>query len=509
MRLLSAALVAVMHLSATSCSQAQSMKMPNADYLSLAQFETAKVAYDDQRYDNAYLMLVALMEPRMFDQFSTLRKYEVATMAGVAAYKMGDRALAHRAAIEATKLALATDRDWGFRLLSAVRANDGPDAMLAFRQLVQRQRGKPRPNPFMATFAAANIDDFDHLVTQLPDANRARLEVGRQLELEDWRSDFAYADPGAVWLHYAQALIADGQISKATEVVERITDPMVISAMHADKRFDPIIAANPRLQDVDRAAQDYLVQAQSLVRENPRFISARLFEIRALEVLQRSAEALAVVDEIKASIAKAPTYKPPFDDMYLVPHLAVQRGASLMSLGRVDEAIGSRTAVADQNNYAALALARSLVDVGRGPEALEWLSRVRGEELGLQAQMDLANLRACAATQQRDSEEVARQLDYLRANRRWKPEAVVRALLCSNQLDAASTEFLLQIRDPGMRLSALNALQIYAEDLHPTAQEKAMAEGWARLRARPEVMREVDAVGRINRFHTEGWQSVS
>src|SRR5581483_9494042 len=107
--------------------------------------------------------------------------------------------------------------------------------------------------------------------------------------------------------------------------------------------------------------------------------------------------------------------------------------------------------------------------------------------------------RVCVGAELGDVAAIEESLAFLRAHRAARPSSLVAALVCANRLDAAATELAAQLADPGTRLAALGAAQVYAD---PVAQPHSaqLRARWAQLLARPDVRAAVEKVGRSATF---------
>jgi hypothetical protein len=466
-----------------------------------AMFNAAQMGERDREPEMVYLALEPAMADEIFDQLSPGKKLQVAEMYGRAAQQLREWDKAHAAFRLATREPAATSEDWDGRMHTAILAGDGADAYQAFRHLRDARRSP------LTTFEGAQADRLDALLRTLPD-REAHTALGREMETEGWTPPYASDDPSTLWLHYVEALLAAGDTGAANRAAARITDPMVMMAMHADRRFDGVIAANPGLQDPKSAAERYLAWAQAQAAAEPRMLSARLAVVRALNILNRPADALPILDAAHRAVATATRARPSFDDMEQRGALESWRSSVLLSLGRTEEALGIRAAEADCqcSPTSVTALARALVSAGRGAEALQWLAEAPTAGLGPEERMQHAQVSACAAAQVGDGKTLARDLAFLAEHERWAPGAHVRALVCADRLDAAQAALVRQLADPATRLGALGSLQSYADDEQAPAFTRQVEGRWAALAARPALQAEVAKVGRMNRYALQQWE---
>lgn len=480
----------------TAAERAAQLGETEGDFAISPQFALAGFLIQRGEYGEVVNALTDAMGEERYRALTPERAYQVALLYGTSAYRIGEYQRAHDAFVRATAQPRASKDDWGMRLDSAILDGDGADALLAFRRLLDLGE------PALQSFGGRQLDRFDRLLGALPNRVEARLLLGREMEREDWTPPYVFNDPSFVRLHYAEALMEAGNLTKAVAVAATITDPTVIGAMQADARFDKLVAANPALRDVHAAAERYLQTARDYVRENPRMLSGRIAVARALDMMSRPAESLPMLDEATRALTHGSRRAEPFDDMDQESILGFWRSSVLISVGRVDEGIGARTAVASCrcSSLDAIQVAKALLEAGRVREAQGWLDGLPNTGLGPDDLMLLAQTRACVAADLGDAAGLQTQLAYLKAHASWNPEAPVNALLCAGKVDDAAAEATRQLADPGGRLDILSALQAYAAEPGTKAYSIKLRLGWSKLAALPSVQAAVGKVGRLRTF---------
>jgi hypothetical protein len=490
---------ALLAVACSAAAQEPSKAPTRGDIIISAQFATAEAAA--QRHDFNFVMdqLTTAMRDDVFVELSKVKQYEVAELYGMSAQALGLAGAEHIAALRATASPLATNEDWDRRMHSAIRIGDAPDAYLAFERLVRRG------NHPLSTFSGRQIDWFDRLLGDLPNSVEARVALGREMEAEQWEPPYVYNDPSLVRLHYAEALLEKGELKEATAVAALITDPVVVMAMRSDRRFDPIVADVPALQDPVVVAKRYLQQARAYVRANPRMLSGRIAVIRALNILNKPDEALAYADETVEMMMHGSRTLAAFDDMEEVARFEGWKAATLMSVGRVDAGIAGLTTAASCNcsTLAMIQLGHTLMEAARPKEAQRWVTGIDEVGLAVEDRMTMSQTRACAAAQLGDQAAVAKELEFLGAHESWKPGAMVGALVCADRLDDAASLLAKQIADPHTRLAALGALQTYAAEPGDKTYAAILRARWAKLAAMPAVQAEVAKAGRLNRYELQ------
>ncbi|MFC3069281.1 hypothetical protein [Phenylobacterium soli] len=435
----------------------------------------------------------AIKDADLFARMPASRRYQLAALYAAAAYRLGEWDAAHKASVLATEQAQAGPEDWDRRFHVAILAGDGADAYQSFQRLMGREP--------LLSLSGRQLERFDRLLGELPDARQARLALGREMEREAWEPAFVIYDPSRVWLDYARALDESGDRRKAAAIARRITDPTLVMAVQADPRFDDLVRATPTLGDARAAAERYLAQSHDYMRENPRMLNGRVAEARALVILGRSSEALKLLDEAVQALGAGPRRQPAFDDMDDEPVLQYWRSAAMIDEGRLGEAIGARTAAAacHCSGLDAVMLAQALLEAGRAKEAKRWLDQASDNGLGLEDRMLLAKTRACVAVEAGAGTDAA-AMNFLVRHERWAPAAMIEALLCAGDFDGAAAALVRQLEDPESRIDALAGLQAYGPEPNPWSHRIRLRAAWARLAARPDVRAALAKVGRRNAY---------
>jgi tetratricopeptide (TPR) repeat protein len=349
----------------------------------------------------------------------------------------------------------------------------------------------------VATLTGRQVERLDVLFGAVADARKARLALGRALERQ--RSAFYDGnDASLAWAYYIEALLEAGDTDRAKALGARVTDPVVIIAMNADRRFDPVIEANPKLKDPVAAAQRRLAWTREEARRQPRSLAARVAVIRALVALDRPQDALEAAEDATRAMAGGTRANPTFDDMNDQSQIIeAWKDGMLVRLGHREQAIAALTSTAACHCEAlsTLQLGSVYLHAGDARQAQRWLQDVETDLLVTDDLTALTQERVCAAAQLGDRAGVDAGLAYLQAHAAWSGRAVVAALLCAGRADDAARTFRSQLENPRTRLLALQSAQIYADPDHEafTARQRA---DWARMLARPDVREAVDKVGR-------------
>lgn len=492
-RLLVAALIL---LTQAACSaRAEEQETPGDVYIA-AYYATAQMNLRNGDLPSVADALEPAVEPGVFARLSPPKQYEIAQLYARGASAGGQWKKAHRGYQLATQSPKATRADWSGRLEAAIYAVDGADALATFAHEVDQGR------PVLRGLDEGGLSELDSLISQSPNPTEARIALGRQMEREHFQFEAPYEDASVVWLHYVQALLERGDLAAASSAATHITSPMVMMAMQADRRFDALIAQDPGRFDPKAAAERNLAAARRAAADRPKVIGYRVAEARALSILNRPNEALALLD----GLVRDPQLRNSIDCSCVHDW----RESVLMSVGRGEETLAARERQAHRpgvQNYSVLYLVKAQLRLDHPQAVRQTLKEMPPTGLGQRGQMDLALTAVCAVPGQ--GEEVGRQLAFLREHQAWKPEAYIDALLCSERMPAAAAALVQQLQDPNLRLAALTHLQVYGQDPVTTAHVRTLTARWAQLRAMPAIKAEVEKVGRIRTYDLMQWEEVA
>ena len=316
-------------------------------------------------------------------------------------------------------------------------------------------------------------------------------------------------EPSESWRDLMLLLIERGRPSEAAGVSARITDPLVILEIRADRRFDAVVAAHPLSFDAEAAADRQIKWLQAKDEGGADSLRVKVLLMAALMRRNHAPAALAIADDAIADIRDTNYPERRFVD-YLAEYgdLLTERAFALLDLGLWDEGVAQLKEAArefehDRDNIeAAIDLAAVECDLARPADAQSALAQITAG-LSPYGQMRVEGVRLDAATQSGDTAQVERSLSYLRAHRSDAPVSYLGDLIIANQLDRAAEELRRQLLDPDTRQSALGNVQTYLPD-QATPRDLEMRARWRSVLARPEVQSAIARVGRVESYHLEG-----
>jgi beta-barrel assembly-enhancing protease len=315
-------------------------------------------------------------------------------------------------------------------------------------------------------------------------------------------------EPSESWRDLMLLLIEQGRHSEAADLSVRITDPLVLVAIRADRRFDTVVAAHPERFDAEAAADRQIKWLQAK-DEGANSLRIKASLMTALVRRHHAAAALAIADDAVAEIRDTNYPERRFVD-YLAEYgdLLTQRAFVLLDLGLWDEGVAQLKEAAgefehDRDNVgAAIGLAEVESDLARTADASSVLAQITAG-LSPYGQMRVEGVRLDVATQEGDAAQVERSLSYLRVHRGEAPTSYLSALIIANQPDRAAEELRRQLLDTDTRQNALGNVQTYTPE-QATPRDLEMRARWQSVLARPDVQHAIAKVGRVQSYDMEG-----
>lgn len=316
-------------------------------------------------------------------------------------------------------------------------------------------------------------------------------------------------EPSESWRDLMLLLIEQGRPSDAVDVSARITDPLVLIEIRADRRFDTVVAAHPERFDAAAAADRQIEWLQAKDEGGANSLRVKSLLMAALMRRNHASAALAIADDAIAEIRDTNYPERRFVD-YLAEYgnLLTQRAAVLIDLGLWDDGAAQLKAAArefehDHDNVdAAIDLAQIECDLARPADARSVLAQITAS-LSPYGAMQVEDVRLDAATQENDPAQVERSLSYLRAHRGDAPMTYLDALLVADRLDGAAEELRRQLEDPVTRQEALGDVQTYTLQ-RATPRDLEMRARWQSVLARADVQSAIARVGRVVGYDLEG-----
>src|SRR5204862_1558514 len=136
---------------------------------------------------------------------------------------------------------------------------------------------------------------------------RAKHQTDRRALFEvlfdaGFHADYGGEPPG-FGRELAEGALERNDLAAASKYAARITDAATLVAMRIDKRFDALVAKQPRAFDVREAAEREVKRLRSFVAKNPRSLGGVVQLSYALYTVGRFDDMLKVSDAALARIA--------------------------------------------------------------------------------------------------------------------------------------------------------------------------------------------------------------
>jgi beta-barrel assembly-enhancing protease len=363
---------------------------------------------------------------------------------------------------------------------------------------VLAERWPDRIADFNVDFIARAVDD----ARRMP--SRDELALLRALYAAHWKLKGGI-EPSAAWRDLTLLLLDDDQRTQALEVASHVTDPYILIAMRADRRFDSVVAANEAEFDIDAAAEREFHDLEAASDSSPRSLVLQVGVLGALMHQQHYAGMLAAADSVLAAIRSTNFPERLYVDLAdQEPWFLEYRSIALYRVGRGDDAVAQMKEAAalfenhSENISQRIDLGQLDCELGRPREALAAIGDIAAPASPF-GTMQIEKVRLEAAVQLGDAAQVKRSLSYLRVHRRDSSETYEQALIAADDLDRAARVLTDRLADANERQEALASVQDYA----PEPEGPVAATLDARLRtviARDDVQEAIKRVGRVERY---------
>ncbi|MGD0491679.1 MAG: hypothetical protein ABSC32_09045 [Steroidobacteraceae bacterium] len=382
-----------------------------------------------------------------------------------------------------------------------VAARRGDKATVVETLTLLAERWPERVAGFNVDFIESAVDDARRMPA------RERFPFLRALYAAHWKLQGGI-EPSAAWRDLTLLMLDHDQRAQALEVASHVTDPYILIAMRADRRFDSLVAVNTAEFDVDAAAEREFQDLEAASDRLPHSLVVQVLVLGALMHQQHYAAMLAAADSVLTAIRSTNFPERLYDDLAdQEPWFLEYRAVALYRVGRWDEAVSQMSdAAALFENHAdnvsqRIDLGELDCELGRPKEALAAIADITAPASPFGA-MQIEKVRLQAAVQLGDAGQVKRSLEYLRTHRADSPGTYEDALIAANDLDRAARVLVHRLADANERQAALASVQEYA----PEPEGPVAATLDARLRAviaRQEVQRAINRVGRVERYDLE------
>ena len=316
--------------------------------------------------------------------------------------------------------------------------------------------------------------------------------------LFDARFDPRDGDPSELWFELARLNLDAGDVPRAQAAAERTMGLRMAAKMRIDRRFDPVLAANPALGDVKAQATRMIEAMEAKADDYPTSLAPVQPLVEERVMLGDYAKAIALIDTTLETAGSGRDQE--WTGLERRLYLAYARATANMHLGKAQQSlddmeVGSLFVPPDAPDITRLMRADMLCDLGRADEAaplasgdysaLPWLYKVK-HVVGV-----------CIAEQQGDLAGARKLIDALTPM--LKPDDMqlrVTVLLRVGDVDAAAKDFIALLDDPATRNDTL--LWAQRDKLLPeTPGIVKYRKAFGAMVARPDVQAALQKHGRV------------
>lgn len=341
------------------------------------------------------------------------------------------------------------------------------------------------------------------LIHQLEPRAQVRLDLLQALFDANWQRKGQGA--GTAWYELALMRVDRGEADAARAAIRRISSSRELVLLRADRRFDGLVDRRAVAFDVDNAALREVELQRTLLAAQPDSLQLHTQLSRALLMLGRSEEALALCDDALKAIVDAAVDRPPYaDDAEYRVWLMNNRAIALRRLGHLDEAMQELRRASERREGDSVNVSQILnlgdyyASLGRADEAQAIVAGV-GTDINGYGRMVRALVELRAQSQRGDAAAAEHSLAYLREHRQDAQILLLEGLLQTDRLDEAEQVLLELLASGTERAEALYWLQRYREaDALPGDRGRRARK--AQLIARERVRSAIARVGRIESY---------
>ncbi len=478
--------------------------VPNVDAIRQA-LRTSAIQTQEGDAAGAVKTLQDVIHSPNFSQLTSAERHAALLIYGSSNLQTGKLDAAYEGLRPAAEMDEATGIDWFLRLLAASSLHKTDDSVYCLYVIADKW---PRTLPQISDDGVLQLVSA---AATLPDGANRKAALLESLFKDNWQPTNPFLSIDAFRFDLVRYRLEKDQITDAALIAKQITDPLVLSQMAVDKRFDAITQASPGDFDIAKAESRHAENLAHDSAANPALLIG--INERAMDFLRQSKadDALKLLDDAIAKATPTDGGKSPYSDAPDQLTWAMNtRGIALAQLGRSDESLQIMIRAARRperggvNVSQAINLGDSYYSLGRPQEALDAVEDVQSGAISGYGAMQYQNVLACAYAQNGDKAGYAKAMDFMKAHASDSWHAYVQSQLCGNDIDGAAQSYIRQLQDPEMRNGALMDLQNFAEPQTLQAFETELERRWKLVQARADVKAAANKVGRIESFPIQG-----
>jgi tetratricopeptide (TPR) repeat protein len=466
--------------------------------------QQGRAALEAEKPADALKMLEKAIAKPGFSNADPAIQYFALLVASYAAQGTDDNARAHELLVAATRFPDADAELWTRRAGTAAAIGQWEDAAQSLTIVAKKW-----PKELVG-------DEYHNWLV-----NKTSRELGKKPNLQQTRIDLLNAlfeagykmkygiEPSHLWLVVATDALERQDLKRAREVAQRITDSSTLISMRIDKRFDALTSAEPKMFDVQAAAEREARQLKSAVKDNPKSLGAVVQHGYAMYTLGQFEDLLALANATITKVDKSSPKDPPYEDLddslnWIYNHKA----NALRALGRRDEAAAALAAweASDRNHDDKVSQAINLGffynEMGRPEEALKAVAQLQvGKDMSEYGSTQFQYVRFQAYQQLGKATEAQEIVAWMREHRADSRETAQGTLLEAGDADGAAALLLDRLNDANERAATLASIQTYAQTPRTERQQKLDALNETLL-ARADVAAAIAKYGRREKFPT-------
>jgi tetratricopeptide (TPR) repeat protein len=429
-------------------------------------------------------------------------QYFALMLGSYAAEGIEDKARAHELLVAATRFPDADAELWTRRAGAAANTGKWEDAAAALTTVAKKWPKELKNDEYHAWL----VNKISRELGKKPELRQPRMDLLNALFEAGYKMRYG-TEPSHLWLVIATDALDRQDLKRAREVARRITNSSTLVAMRIDKRFDALTSAEPKLFDIQAAAQREASEMKKAVAENPKSLGAVVQYGYALYALGKFEELLTLANSTIATVDKSSAKDPPYEDLddnlnWIYNH----KSNALRAIGRNDEAAATlATWEASKRNHddsvsQAINLGFFYNELGRPEDALKAVAKLKvGQAMSEYGSTQCQYVRF-QAYQQLGKESEAREIvAWMREHQADSKETAQDTMLEAGDADGAAVLMLARLNDADDRAGTLASIQTYAQTPRTERQQKldALVET---LLARTEVAAAIAQYGRREKF---------
>lgn len=286
--------------SSTQVSPAKAKMVPSAPTTSAeeeerAALESALTKVQNKQYAEAITALQSVIDIPAFTELGQSQQHLAIYAAGIVALNLNDYPRAAKFLKRSSSFEQAGLNDWIGRLRAAYVLKDVSDSALCLATIAKRW---PQT---LGTYDDRYVFSLVRQTTSLGD-QEPRFQLINALYQAYWKPKSGI-EPSSLWMELSLLLLERHDADRAASVAAHVSDPYSLISLHADKRFDDIVMADPGQFDVISAVDLEIQRLQSAIEKAPKLLTLRVQLTYALLTARRYKEVLNVTDQIIAQVA--------------------------------------------------------------------------------------------------------------------------------------------------------------------------------------------------------------